>query len=299
MISVEDAAQRIAAAFTPIDTEVMDIAHLAGRVLAEDLVAKSNQPPFPISAMDGYAVRLGDGGAPRRVVGRVPAGHPFAGKVGPGEAVRIFTGGVVPDGADAIVIQEDAQADGDTVSFAVSACTPSHIRAAGLDFKAGDVLAPKGKWITGRDCALLAAGDVTQAKVRRRPRVAIASIGDELSRPGEARKPGGIVASSGYGLFAMIQAWGGAPCDFGILPDTTEEIATVADADSDIIVTLGSASVGDHDLVQKALGTRDFAVDFWKVAMRPGKPLIFGRLGKTPVLGMPGNPVSTLVCAIL
>ncbi|MDE2164298.1 MAG: molybdopterin molybdotransferase MoeA [Alphaproteobacteria bacterium] len=299
MISVEEAVKRIAAAFAPIDTEVMDIAHLAGRVLAEDLVAKSNQPPLPISAMDGYAVRRADGGAPRRVIGKAPAGHPFAGTIGAGEAVRIFTGGVVPAGADAIVIQEDAQAEGDTVAFPAAACTPGHIRAAGLDFKTGDVLAPKGKRITGRDCALLAAGDITQARVRRRPRVAIASIGDELSRPGEPRKPGGIVASSGYGLFAMIQAWGGAPCDFGILPDTTEEIATVADADSDVIVTLGSASVGDHDLVQKALGTKDFMLDFWKVAMRPGKPLIFGRLGKTPLLGMPGNPVSTLVCAIL
>jgi molybdopterin molybdotransferase len=249
--------------------------------------------------MDGYAVRKIDGNAPRRVTGSAPAGHPFAGSIGANEAVRIFTGGAVPDGADAIVIQEDATAEGGLVLFDEKAAIASHIRAAGLDFRKGQILAPQGKRLTARDCALLAAGDVTEAKVRRRPRVAIASIGDELSRPGEARRPGGIAASSGYGLFAMIQAWGGAACDFGILPDTEEEIATIADADADMVVTLGGASVGDHDLVQRALGTREFSLDFWKVAMRPGKPLIFGRLGKTPLLGMPGNPVSTLVCAIL
>jgi molybdopterin molybdotransferase len=299
MISVAEAEKRIAAAFTPIATEVMDIAHLAGRVLAEDAIAHTNQPPFPVSAMDGYAVRSADGGERRRVIGSAPAGHPFAGTLGAGEAVRIFTGGVVPEGADAVVIQEDVWADGDKITFAADACSARNIRAAGLDFKAGDVLAPAGKRLTGRDCALLAAGDITQAKVRRRPRVAIVSVGDELSRPGEERMPGGIVASSGYGLSAMIQAWGGAPCDFGILPDTQAEIATIADADGDMIVTLGGVSVGDHDLVQNALGTKDFTIDFWKVAMRPGKPLIFGKLGKIPLLGMPGNPVSTLVCAIL
>ncbi len=299
MISVAEANKRIAAAFSPIDTEVVDIAHLAGRVLAEDVIAQSVQPPFSVSAMDGYAVRRADGGAKRRVIGTAPAGHPFQDKLGAGEAVRIFTGGVVPDGADAIVIQEDAQVEGDFVSFAAEACSPNHIRAAGLDFKTGDVLAAKGKRLTARDCALLASGDLRQAKVRRRPRIAIASIGDELSRPGEERKPGGIAASSGYGLSAMVQAWGGAPCDFGILLDNEAEIVTVADADADMIVTLGGVSVGDHDLVRKALGTKEFDIDFWKVAMRPGKPLIFGRLGKTPLLGMPGNPVSTLICAIL
>ena len=299
MISVEEAQRRIADAFAPIDTETMDLAHLAGRISAEDLRARADQPPAPISAMDGYAVRKADGNAPRRLIGTAPAGHPFGGTLGDNEAVRIFTGGVVPSGADAIVIQEDATAEGGMVLFDEKAISAGHIRVAGLDFKSGQVLVPAGKRLTARDCALLAAGDITEAKVRRRPRVAVASIGDELSRPGEPRQPGGIAASSGYGLSAMIQAWGGAPCDFGILPDTEAEIATVADADADMVVTLGGASVGDHDLVQKALGTRDFTLDFWKVAMRPGKPLIFGKLGKTPLLGMPGNPVSTLVCAIL
>jgi molybdopterin molybdotransferase len=298
MISVEEAQQRITAAFAPIDTEIMDLAHLAGRVLAEDAVARTQHPPLPVSAMDGYAVRAADAGA-RRLIGSAPAGHPFQGKVGPGESVRIFTGGVVPEGADAIVAQEDAGAQNGTVSFKPENCHPNYVRAAGLDFKIGAVLVPMGKRLNGRDCALLAAGDITEAKVRRRPRVAIASIGDELSRPGEPRPPGGIAASTGYGLSAMVTTWGGAPCDFGILPDTQAEIATVADADADMIVTLGGASVGDHDLVQKALGTRDFSLDFWKVAMRPGKPMVFGRLGSTPILGMPGNPVSALVCAIL
>jgi len=299
MISVEEAQQRIAAAFKPIDSEISDIAHLAGRVLAEDVIAHINQPPFPISAMDGYAVRLADGDAPRQVIGTAPAGHPFKGRLGANGAVRIFTGGVIPEGADAIVIQEEVDLEGGYVHFNAGAPKADYIRAAGLDFKAGDRLAPMGKRVTARDLALLAAGDITRAKVRRRPRVAIASIGDELSRPGEPRRPGGIAASSGYGLAAMITAWGGAPCDFGILADNAQEIATVADADAELVITLGGVSVGDHDLVQKSLGTRDFELDFWKVAMRPGKPLIFGRLGSTPLLGMPGNPVSTLVCAIL
>lgn len=299
MISVAEAEKRIAAAFSPIDTEVTDIAHLAGRVLAEDAVAAADQPPYPVSAMDGFAVRMADGATPRRLIGTAPAGHPFAGTVGPGEAVRIFTGGIVPQGADAIVIQENAAADGVMVSFEASACAPQHVRAAGMDFKKGDLLAAHGKRLTARDCALLAAADIAQAKVRRRPRIAIISIGDELSRPGEERKAGGIVASSGYGLYPMIQAWGGAPCDYGILPDTQAEIATLADVEGDMIVTMGGASVGDHDLVRQALGTVDFALEFWKVAIRPGKPLIFGKLGKTPLLGLPGNPVSTLVCAVL
>ncbi len=299
MISVEEAQRRIMAAFAPTDAETMDLVHLAGRVPAEDIKAAVDQPPLPVSAMDGYAVRGADGDAPRRVTGAAPAGHPFNGKVGENEAVRIFTGSVVPDGADAIVIQEEVDRDGDNIHFNISALHPNYIRAAGLDFKAGAVLAPAGKRITARDMALLAAGDVVQAKVRRKPRVAFAAIGDELSRPGEPRRPGGITASSGYGLSTMIAALGGTPCDFGILADNAQDIATIANAEAEIIITLGGASVGDHDLVQKALGSTEFELDFWKVAMRPGKPLIFGRLGSTPLLGMPGNPVSTLVCAIL
>jgi len=299
MITVEEAQRRIAAAFKPIDAELVDLALFAGRTAAEDITAHTDQPPVPVSAMDGYAVRIADGDAPRKVIGSAPAGHPFAGTVGPNQTVRIFTGAVIPDGADAIVIQEEVDIAGGDVHFNASAIRPDYIRTAGLDFQADTVLVPAGKRISARDVALLAAADITAAKVRHRPRVAIAAIGDELFAPGTPRPPGSIAASTSYGLAAMIAAWGGTAYDLGILPDNAEEIATVAHADAELIITLGGASVGDHDLVQKALGTTDFELDFWKVAMRPGKPLLFGRLGKTPFIGMPGNPVSAMVCAIL
>jgi molybdopterin molybdotransferase len=235
------------------------------------------------------------------IAGSSPAGHPYIGRLAPGDAVRIFTGGVVPEGADAIIIQEDAVLDGNRVTFHVPAKANKHIRAAGLDFKAGDILVRAASRLSARDLSLLAAGDLAEVRVRRKPRIAVAATGDELFRPGEQRPSGGIVASSGYGLAAMIEKWGGEVLDLGIVPDTLEAVATIADhsARADLIVTIGGASVGDHDLIQKALGAKGFELDFWKIAMRPGKPLIFGRLGKTPLLGLPGNPASTLVCAIL
>jgi molybdopterin molybdotransferase len=303
MIPVEEAVQRIVAAFRPMQSETIGIAEAAGRVLAEDAVARDNQPPSPVSSMDGYAVRGADAnaGATLRVIGSAPAGHPFAGKVGAGEAVRIFTGAVVPDGADTIVMQENTRAESDSVTINEAPPSGKFIRPAGLDFKKGETLAASGTRLTARDSSLLAADDVACVNVRRKPRIAFVATGDELSRPEEPRKPGGIIASSGYGLSALIENWGGVPIDLGILPDTSEAIASIPDLakDADLIVTLGGASVGDHDLVQQALGPKDFALDFWKIAMRPGKPLIFGRLGKTPLLGLPGNPVSTLVCALL
>src|SRR6185295_19943022 len=174
-------------------------------------------------------------------------------------------------------------------------------RVAGLDFKSGERIGATGHRLTARDLSLIAAGDVSVVSVRRRPKVALAATGDELSLPGTPRKPGGIVASSGYALSSLISAWGGEPIDLGILPDTSEAVASIAEKSkgADLIVTLGGASVGDHDLILKALGPKGFALDFWKIAMRPGKPLIFGRLGRTPLLGLPGNPVSTMVCALL
>jgi molybdopterin molybdotransferase len=205
----------------------------------------------------------------------------------------------VPDGADAVVIQENTDVEETLVSVKVSAKPGQHIRRVGLDFSHGDVLAAKGKRLTARDVSLLAAADIANVNVRRKPVVAFVATGDELSRPGEPRKSGGIVASSGYGLAAMIERWGGIARDLGILPDNVEAIAKIANEKADLIVTLGGASVGDHDLVQSALGPRGFALDFWKIAMRPGKPLIFGKLGQTALLGLPGNPVSSLVCAIL
>jgi molybdopterin molybdotransferase len=207
----------------------------------------------------------------------------------------------MPAGADSIIIQEDTAADGDGVTFNVAAIPRRHVRKAGLDFRAGDAVVASGRRLAARDLSLLAAAGLASVTVRRRPRVVFAATGDELSPPGEPCKPGGIVASSGYGLAAMIRKWGGEPIDLGILPDRLEAIASIAEAASaaDLVVTIGGASVGDHDLVQRALGPKGFELGFWKIAMRPGKPLIFGRLGKTPVLGLPGNPVSTLVCAIL
>ena len=301
MIAVAEATQRIAAAFAPLESETVALTDACGRVLAEPVTAKLDQPPAPVSSMDGYAVHRAEAGAILKIIGTSPAGRPFTGRVGAGEAVRIFTGGVVPDGANSIVIQEDTETSGDTVTIKSTARPGQHIRPTGLDFKKGQTLATAGHRLTARDLSLLAAGDVPRVAVRRKPRVAFVATGDELSRPGEARKPGGIVASSGYALSAMIAAWGGEARDLGILPDSEEAIASLPKlaADADLIVTLGGASVGDHDLVQKALGPKGFVLDFWKIAMRPGKPLIFGRLGATPLLGLPGNPVSTLVCARL
>jgi molybdopterin molybdotransferase len=304
MISVGEAVHRITSAFSVLDSESVPLTGAAGRILSSDVRARQGQPPAAVSSMDGYAVRAADAakpGAKLQVVGAAPAGHPFPGSLGPGQAIRIFTGAIVPGGSDAIVIQEDAVAEHDKVTLNSAAIAGRHIRPAGLDFKSGEVIARAGRRLTPRDVALIAAGDVAAVTVRRRPKIAFAATGDELSLPGAPRKPGGIVASSGFGLAALIERWGGVAIDLGILPDTHEAVASIADRSkvSDLIVTIGGASVGEHDLVQKALGPRGFELDFWKIAMRPGKPLIFGRLGRTPLLGLPGNPVSTLVCGLL
>jgi molybdopterin molybdotransferase len=308
MISVDEAIARIAGAFAPLNSERVPLAQAAGRVLAEAAVAPFDQPPAPMSAMDGYAVRAADAklGAEFRVIGAAPAGKPFSKAVGPNEAVRIFTGGVVPEGADAVVIQEDTQSpkgrnEGATIIVKEAPRLGENIRARGLDFRAGDVLFERGHALRARDIALIAAADLAELAVIRKPRVALAATGDELSRPGSPRGPGGIVASSTYAIQAMVENWGGEAVDLGILPDKPEAFAHLKDAatGADLIVTLGGASVGDHDLVQSALAPLGFALDFWKIAMRPGKPLIFGRLQTTPLIGLPGNPVSAMVCALL
>jgi molybdopterin molybdotransferase len=298
MLSVEEATQRIVAAFNALGSESVALEEAFGRVLAADACARQDQPPAAVSMMDGYAVRSTDQGARKRI-GAAPAGQPFAGTIGEGQTVRLFTGSVVPDGADAVLAQEDADADGDTISFREMPRPGKFIRARALDFAAGTVLAKKGKRLGARDLALLAAGDLGALTVQRRPVIAFAATGDELSRPGSPRKSGGVVASSVYGLGPLIAQWGGSPCDLGLLPDKIDAIAGLAKEKCDLLVTLGGASVGDHDLVQQALGGQGLKLDFWKIAMRPGKPLIFGRIGGTPLLGLPGNPVSTLVCAHL
>lgn len=303
MISVDEAVARITAAVTPLNSEIVELHHAHRRVLARDVAAQIDQPPSPVSAMDGYAVRLADAehaGAALRVIGAAPAGHPFQGYVHGGEAVRIFTGGVVPQGADAIIIQEDVDLEGERIVLLTPA-EAKHIRPAGLDFRKGDVLARAGQGVTARDIGLIAAGDIARIEVRRKPVIAFAASGDELSHPGETHNPGGTVASSGYALRALIESWGGEPLDLGILPDTIEALQRIPaqSAGADAVVTMGGASVGDHDLVQRALEPKGLVVDFWKIAMRPGKPLIFGKLVDKPFLGLPGNPVSSYVCAML
>ncbi len=304
MLSVEEAIARVAAAFKPRPCENVLIHEAAGRVLGQDAVAKFDQPPASMSAMDGYAVRGEDvASVPKelRIIGEAPAGRPFNGTVSKDEAVRIFTGGVVPDGADSVVIQEDTEKVENEVLIKEAPKRRQHVRERGLDFGDGETLLRKGHRLTARDIALLAAADFASLNVVAKPRIALVATGDELTRPGESRGPGGIVASSTYALAAFSENWGGAALDLGILPDSVEAFARLPDAtkDADLIVTQGGASVGDHDLVQRALKPFGFELDFWKIAMRPGKPLIFGRLNDTPLLGLPGNPVSAMVCAIL
>jgi molybdopterin molybdotransferase len=255
--------------------------------------------------MDGYAVRAADVAAlPARltVIGSVPAGQAFAGTVGPGQAVRIFTGAPVPDGADAIVIQENTKAGDGTVEVVDGEAPKGRfVRPAGLDFRAGDVLLQSGRVLSARDIGLAAGMNVPWLKVTRRPRIAILATGDEIVMPGDPIGANQIVSSNALALAAFIAACGGSAIDLGIAPDTDDGLRTLAaGADgADMLLTTGGASVGDHDLVQRVLGDVGLEVDFWKIAMRPGKPLIFGHIGRTLLLGLPGNPVSALVCATL
>lgn len=311
LLPVEEALGRILAALSPLPAEMVPVSDALGRVTAEPIRARRTQPPMAVSAMDGYAVRAADVATvpvTLRRIGSAPAGARFDGSVGPGEAVRIFTGGPVPDGADAIVLQEDVDAsseqDGATVQVREGAPAGTFIRPAGLDFAEGDVGVAAGRRLTARDIGLAAAMNVPWIRVRRRPRVAILSTGDEIVRPGELSDPSRIVSSNAYALAAVVRAVGGQPVDLGIAPDDSDALRTLAAGarGSDLLVTTGGASVGSHDLVQSALGDSSLGADalqlgFWKIAMRPGKPLIFGHLGSVPMLGLPGNPVSTMVCA--
>jgi molybdopterin molybdotransferase len=304
MLTVAEARARICAAFHPLGTEQVALSEALGRVLAEDVVARCTQPPLDVSAMDGYAVRAADvAEVPKRlrVVGRVPAGAYHAQPIGPGEAVRIFTGAPLPPGADAIVIQEDTVAEGDVVTVREGAPAGRNVRAAGLDFREGAIGLPAGRLLTARDVGIAAAMNVPWLRVRRRPRVAILSSGDELVMPGEPIGPHQIVSSNGLALAAFVSAGGGVPLNLGIAPDDRAVLLARAKeaAGADLLLTSGGASVGEHDLMQAALEGAGMTLDFWKIAMRPGKPLMFGRLGQTPVLGLPGNPVSSLVCAII
>jgi molybdopterin molybdotransferase len=303
MLSVTEARAGIRAAITPTSGETIALANAAGRVLCAPLPARLTQPPADVSAMDGFALRATDGqiGATLEIIGSAPAGHPFAGPVGPGEAVRLFTGSFIPAGADAVLIQEDATIDGARLTVG-EACAPGkNIRRAGQDFAAGDILIQPGKRLTARDIGLAAAGNHPWLTVHRRPRIAILATGDEISLPGEAIGPGGIVSSNAHALAAFVTSCGGDPTVLPIAGDTIAAIAEAADAarGADFLITTGGASVGDHDLVQAGLAARGLSLEFWKIAMRPGKPLMFGALGAMPMLGLPGNPVSAFVCALL
>ncbi len=304
MISVETALERIRAGFGPLPAETVGLGEALGRVLAEDLNARRTQPPFAVSAMDGWAVRSADAATlPVTLtrIGAVPAGGRFQRWVGPGETVRIFTGAPLPDGADAVILQEDADLAGDEVTFREAARPGRHVRPEGIDFAEGQTLLSAGTRLGARQIALAAAMNRPWLQVHRRPIVAILATGDELALPGEPIGPNQIVASNGLALAALIAAVGGVPIDLGIAPDEAEAIAARAAGarGADLLITIGGASVGDHDLVQPALARLGLKVDFWKIAMRPGKPLMFGRLGAVPVLGLPGNPVSALVCGML
>ena len=303
MISVDEARGRILDGLRPTAAETVALATAWNRVTAQPVIARLTQPPADVSAMDGYAVRAADATlhATLRVIGSAPAGHPFAGQVGAGETVRIFTGSVVPAGADAILLQEDATRENEAVRVNEAVTPGRHIRRAGQDFAAGDVVIPAGRRMTARDVGLAAAANHPWVSVHRKPRIGILATGDEIALPGEPLPTGGIVSSNSHALAALVRAGGGEPIVLPIAADTTEAVAAVADSvhGLDMLVTTGGASVGDHDLVISGLRTRGLVVDFWQIAMRPGKPLLFGQLGAVPVLGLPGNPVSALVCSIL
>jgi len=304
MIPVAEALARITGAFTPLSAEQVGLSEALGRVLAADVVSRLSQPPVAVSAMDGYAVRAEDVASVPAVltrIGEAPAGSAFEGVVGPGETVRIFTGGPVPKGADAIVMQEDTEVDGARITITESSPPGRFIREAGLDFAKGVVGLKAGTKLGSAEIGLAAAMNVPWLKVRRRPRIAVMASGDEIVMPGEPVGPNQIVSSNGPALSAFIAERGGVPIDLGIAGDSESSIRETAGGarGADLLVTCGGASVGEHDLIQSALEPDGLAVDFWKIAMRPGKPLIFGRLGETPLLGLPGNPVSSMVCAVL
>jgi molybdopterin molybdotransferase len=304
MISVEDSLTRVTGAFSPLPGERVSLAEALGRVLDEDVHAAVSHPPANVSAMDGYAVRAGDVAqipAALTVVGEASAGRSYENKVEPGQAVRIFTGGTVPQGADAIIIQENTKRDSDTVTVMKEAGVGTYIRRQGLDFEAGELGLKAGRRLVPRDIAFAAAMNLSHLKVRRKPHIAVLSTGDELIRPGETPGPNQIPGSNGPALAAFVDSCGGEPVDLGIAPDDKKALAVMAAMakDSDLLVTSGGVSVGDHDITHDALGECGLEVDFWGVAMRPGKPLLFGHLSGVPFLGFPGNPVSTLVCAVV
>jgi molybdopterin molybdotransferase len=306
LMPVTEALSAVLAGAEPLPEEMVGLDAAHRRVLARDLAALRTQPPQAMSAMDGYAVRSADASevATRlKVIGEVAAGRPFEKTVGKGEAVRIFTGGVVPAGADAIIIQEDTVVEDAGITITEAAVAGRHIRPAGIDFRKGDVLLARGTRLTDRDLSLAAGMNYAELPVRRRPKVAILATGDELVMPGSAPGPGQIVYSNGYALRALARQEGSETIDLGISADTVEATALglrrARYSGADILITTGGASVGDHDLVKQSLEAEGVAITFWRIAMRPGKPMMHGRLGALRIIGLPGNPVSSYVCGFL
>jgi molybdopterin molybdotransferase len=306
LMPVADALARVLADAAPLPVQDVSLNDALGCVLARDLKARRTQPPAAVSAMDGYAVRATDvATAPvtLNLIGEVAAGHPFGGQVGAGQAARIFTGGVMPPGTDTVVIQELTKREGNSVVINAATKPGRNVRAAAIDFAEGDTLLKQGTRLTGRDLMLAAALNYPTLPVIRRPVIAVLGTGDELVPPGTTPGDGEIVYSNGFALMALARSEGAEVIDLGIARDKVEDIAAAIrrakDSRADILLTSGGASVGEHDLVQKALTAEGMALSFWRVALRPGRPMMHGRLGAMQVLGVPGNPVSSYVCAFL
>ncbi|MDG4875407.1 molybdopterin molybdotransferase MoeA [Mesorhizobium sp. WSM4935] len=307
LVPVAEALERLLDGAAPLPGESVPLADAAGRVLAEPVVALRTQPPFNASAMDGYAVRSADVAsvpAQLEVIGMAPAGRGFSGTVGEGQAVRIFTGAPLPEGADTIVIQENVRDLGNRqIEVTEPTAEARNVRRRGLDFVQGDVVLEKGRVLDAAALSLAASANHPALNVVRRPLVAIIATGDELLPPGSALGPDQIISSNAYGVAAAAQSVGARALDLGIAADRKEAIAALVrkavEANADVIVTLGGASVGDHDLIHDVLTSEGMRLDFWKIAMRPGKPLMFGRLGNVRCIGLPGNPVASIVCSQL
>ncbi|WP_395371544.1 gephyrin-like molybdotransferase Glp [Komagataeibacter diospyri] len=304
MLSVPEARKRILDGVFPLPSEVVALTDACGRVSAAPVISRLSNPPADVSSMDGYAVRAADlsaQGARLSCIGAAPAGHPFDGTVGPGECVRIFTGAVVPPGADAVLIQENAQAEDTSVTTTTTLAPGTYIRRRGQDFAEGQEIIPVGRRLSARDIGLAAAANHAWIQVTRRPRVAIAATGDELLLPGSGIGAGQIANSNTPMLAALLRAAGADPVMLPVLRDDMADLAMLERMVDgvDMLVTAGGASIGSHDLVRRGLEQVGLKTDFWKIAMRPGRPLMYGHLGRLPFIGLPGNPVAAFVCSVV